>query len=446
VKHIAFNHARATRTSLLAQEETLSQATTRDIRKVIVILSSSRSGSSLLYDLLKRTKQVLSLQGEHTVLYKLHGYSFPALQLTSDYIAPSSQYDLTSISRDILAEIGIGADVEQFAVEDHIRDMALRLTLQWPWFLLSAEDWLGYLKEATQRLARADQQWTPDHLLLTLCTQLRADGYAINPYYYDLPKELIKGFLGEQTPSFPSPQGPPCSEYCIEEPPFVVVRPRQHATIEDLQNKPLLLKASVDAYRFLFLRQLFPHAQFNIIHLTRNPASSINGLYDGWHDRGFFSYNLQEHARLAIAGYSDRYDWGTRWWNYDLPPQWESVIDQPLEYVCAFQWYSAHTHILDTLNSQSEANTYRIKFEDILHSVQRRQETVKVLLRSLNLDFDSDLQAATTQMPVVMATIAPAQRRWEMRKQQIWPIVTQPSISDLARELGYYLQSERDWL
>ncbi len=243
----------------------------------------------------------------------------------------------------------------------------------------------------------------------------------INPYYYDLDvasyereKHLLgcKPFLG-----------PPDPYYCLEEPPFIVIRPRMSPTNNDIREKPLLLKASVDVYRMPLLRTLFPNAEFKIIHLIRNPAASINGLYDGWLDRGFYSYNLANYDhRLAIPGYSDRYSWGQYWWNFDLPPKWEELANIPLEYVCGFQWLSSHKAIINN----------------------RRCETMDLILRFIGIDMDAGLQSIIQQLPVVMPTKPPTINRWLARKEVLLPVLAQTPMKEMLHELGYTLtQFER---
>ena len=144
-----------------------------------------------------------------------------------------------------------------------------------------------------------------------------------------------------------APQDRPDPSYCLEEPPFVVPTPRRLPTADELRRTPLLLKAPLDAYRLDVLRAVFPLARFTVVHLTRAPAASINGLYDGWLDRGFFSHRFPD--RLAIPDYSDTADWARSWWNFDLPPGWQEYTTRPLAEVCALQWRSVHEHILHGL-------------------------------------------------------------------------------------------------
>jgi hypothetical protein len=410
---------------------------TRDISSVILLLSSSRGGSTFLAELLKQTNQILSLQGEHVPLYKMHGYSFPANALESDQATCVQSENFSQLSRDFVAEMGVGFSEVPF--ERYALDAASRLVIQWPQLSISAQEWISYLRRAYRGLLLKGIQWNTGRLFLDLFGLLLKEGHNVNPYYYDISIEQLRESFPHQT----FPQGPPSPDFCVEEPPFIVVRMRRPPTVEEFKNKPLLLKASLDAYRVPFLRQIFPNARFKVIHLTRNSAATVNGLYDGWLDRGFFSHNVQSHNLLSITGYSDVYEWGKHWWNFDLPPGWTTVKDHPLEYVCAFQWYSAHLSIIKQL-SDNGIEYIRIKWEDIIRSAPDRWTTLRNLMAFLHIEFDWALQHFAQEMPVVMATAIPSHRRWLARKKQIMPAISQDTIAQLAHELGY--SSEEDWL
>jgi len=421
------------------------QVALQDVSKVVPILASSRSGSSLLFELLRHTEQILSLDGEHVPYYKLNGYSFPVNSLRSDRIdsiniAAFEHFD--DISRDFISGLGVGTERQQFRFKDFAHRLTMRLPLQWPQLALSREEWLWYSQKAYELYQLKHHRWNTDHFFIELLRCLGNDHRKANPFYYDIPKHLIRASV----PQYTRPQGPPNPYFCIEEPPFITIVPRRCPTPAEIRSKPLLLKASIDAYRLPLLKKLFPKSEFKIVHLTRNPAATINGLYDGWLDRGFFSHNLKGVACLSISGYTDIGDWGKYWWNYDLPPDWERMTGQPLEYVCGFQWHSAHVAILESLAQEGQTNALKVRFEDLLSSTHRRRLTISKILRFIGIEFDRSLQSIVEKIPVVMATTSPSKRRWVSRKDMIWPVVTQKPIVELARSLGYPTEEEDKWL
>jgi len=88
----------------------------------------------------------------------------------------------------------------------------------------------------------------------------------------------------------------------------------------------------------------FPDAKF--IFIVRDPEDALRSLMAGWrHPTWFFTYRTD--VPLSIAGYSDIAPWGNRWWNFNLFPGWEELINSPLEDVVTGQWRAAITPIVE---------------------------------------------------------------------------------------------------
>jgi hypothetical protein len=206
--------------------------------------------------------------------------------------------------------------------------------------------------------------------------------------------------------------------------------------VEADAGRPLLLKASMDAYRIPFLRRLFPDARLRIIHLTRNPAAAINGLIDGWLHHGFFSHNLAGRAVLTIDGYAGW--WAGSWWNFDLPPGWRCLVRQPLASVCAAQWAAAHNAILAGLPGQ-DTQIARVRAEDVLNA-RRRRRTITQLL-----EFCAVRPAAPPRARVVLATDDPKPARWHARAVQLESVLADPVIRECSGRLGYGPLPTADW-
>ncbi|MEG4628363.1 sulfotransferase [Microcoleus sp. AR_TQ3_B6] len=410
----------------------------KDVSKVVIILSSPRSGSSLLFHLLSHTEQLLSLNGEHTTYYKLNGYSFPFRNFQSDCLdnPKISKSDLNNFYRNFLSSVGVGSEdviSRPEKLKNFTQLMALTLPMQWPQLDISAEQWLWYIAEACRQYFHEHSTWNSSSFPIDILKLLLINNPGLNPFYYDIKLSLLKSHF----PNISYPKAPPNPHFCIEEPPFIVIKPRRRPTSEEISSKPWLLKASIDAFRLPLLKHLFPNAEFKIIHLTRFPATSINGLYDGWSHRGFFSHNLEGIAKLAISGYSDLYEWGKHWWNYELPPQWKKVINQPLEYVCCFQWSSPHQVILESLAQEKKNNILRVKFEDIISSSQQRLLTIGRILEFIGIGEDKDLKRVVDEMQPVRCSVPADETRWLNRKSLILPVINQKSIRQLTNELGY---------
>jgi hypothetical protein len=276
----------------------------------------------------------------------------------------------------------------------------------------------------------------PERTLIELAELLTHRGHPLDLRYYD-----AAGAQKDRSRE----DGPPHEAICIEEPPFVIPRPRRLPDAAEVRTKPLLLKAPLDAYRLPVLRALFPRARFAVVHLTRDPAASVNGLYDGWLDRGFFSHRVATGVgadRLAIGGYSRPDHWSSRWWNFDLPPGWQHHTEEPLPDVCAFQWASVHRHILAGCADPDFATVLRVRFEDLVGPPDRRARTVTAIRDFAGVRHPDRHDAATGPLPLVMTTATPVPRRWLARRAQILPAITRPHVAELADHLGYH--PERD--
>ena len=290
---------------------------------------------------------------------------------------------------------------------------------------------------AQQALRHLQQQvgWPPGTIQevgafhAAFLARLRTDHPCINPHYYDLSRTLI----GRLCPS-PRPTGPPGSRI-IEEPPFVTISPWQTAPQLD---RPVIIKTPSNAYRLPFYRALFPDARLRLIHLTRNAAAAINGLYDGWrYPEGFYSIPLP--GQLNITGYSDVFpDFGRDWWQYDLPPGWQDWTDRPLESVCGFQWRSAHRAILQFTADNPDVDVHRVRFEDLIGSTESARTAIDGLIDWLGITPDPPLSETTLlTMPLVMSTDKPRHRRWFSKATLLEPVLARPDTGALMASLGY---------
>jgi hypothetical protein len=266
--------------------------------------------------------------------------------------------------------------------------------------------------------------------------RVRAKHPAVNPYYYDLPEWLIRRYC----PDAPLPNGPPPHE-TIEEVPFILIHPTRAVTLEELGSRPVVVKTPSNAYRIPFLRALFPNAKLRILHLTRNAAAAVNGLYDGWHHHGFFSHRLA--SPLAICGYSELHPgWGDCWWNFDLPPGWQEWTGRPLLEVCAFQWCSAHRALLDEEQELPPEDVLQIRFEDITGTSEQRLAALAQTIHWLNVPLEPALVGAIELgLPPVMATAPPHPRRWLQRAAELQPVLRMQVVSETMERLGYHGES-----
>lgn len=390
------------------------------VKRVVVILASPRSGSSLLKSILDSHPDIASLDGEIEPYLALTGNGF-GYHSESDAIRNISHE--SGLIDNIIDDLTVASD-EIPSLEYLKSRWKKRVMLQYP--ILFSQD------SAQENLRRAlDEALTEKNIggfknERTLQAHILSTIFADEPWrmnYYD-------GHVK-------------CDANCyfdepikIEEPPFVTPRNfRRPFKKEDAETKVLLFKTPPDAYRIGMYERLFPNAEVKYIHLTRGYAQTVNGLMDGWlSPTGFFSHDLQQSGTfLNIKGYSDSVTFGSRWWKFDLPPNWREFTNAKLEDVCLNQWMSTHDAIL-----ASGVPALRTPFEAFLEQPASVAEriTKHFALPPLKLQ---------PTLPVTMATDAPKLQRWKKRESQLLAIGKKYEVKDMMGSLGYEMNPEK-WI
>jgi len=452
----AISRIRKTRKNILAKRgrQGLEPASTVDVRRIVVINSSSRSGSSLLYALLSKLPGVISLTGEASPFYKLNIRLDRFNPHESEKIPTpllEEVIDFEALSEDFLSDMyhrGKAARIKEIDAEDYIDGLMLRFLLQWTDIDFHEDELRKIITTVFETYADVYPSFNTEDFYLDLLESLNNRWPQINPFYYDIGTDRT----ALRFPSVEVPSGPPVCRFTIEEPPFVLLHPVKRAEARDLRRSTLLLKSTVDCYRMNLLEKLFPNAEIKVIHLVRNPAATINGIFEGWHHRGFFSHNLgscfgnHPHVRvLKIKGYSDLYPHGNIWWNFDLPAGWQEYADRELLEVCAFQWHSANAEILGNLDS-SRQNCCTVHFEKIIRSLESRKVEFAKILEFMGIPSEEAEALELESLPVVQSTLPPQLYRWKKRKELIERILDDPKILEMSEKLGYIKEGIDGWL
>ena len=350
------------------------------VKKVCVILTSSRGGSSLMKEVLSKSNSFVSLPGEEEPYYLMTKNLFP-------FGSESDEVHYLKNKAAILKLMynDLGVPVSNMSLSKISRDWQRRLIYQFP------EGRFPHVDTLVRNCYSTSKTYEEGTKLF-----LRAlHGYKAG--YYDI-TDTNSDYV---------------EEYKIEEPPYVVPGNKRPLTTTDLEDKVLLFKTPQDYCRQGIFEDLFPNAEIKYIHLTRGFAQSVNGLMDGWlSDTGFFAYNMDlvNDLELNITGYSDVKRFGKKWWKFDLFPNWSSYIDAPLVDICTQQWWSAHSQIM----YHGPKDPLRIKFENFLIDKQGVTDTI---CRYLNVQtFHVD------DLPQVMITEKPKAYRWHKRKDEIMEV------------------------
>jgi hypothetical protein len=433
----------------LAELQTRREPTPLDgldrVRDVVVLASSSRGGSSMLLEMLRRSSSLVNLQAEVNPFLAIAGLTWPQSGVDSDRLdaghAQLTDSRRAAFTRELLLDATVGDGVPAWTDAVRARlvaDVCWRLVAQWPEEAFDLDEVSGCVREAIDRLLAPlasppldPMTLDPVALHLHVLRALRARHPRIDPWFSDVSEAVVQGVFPQERAPTTAPAGS-----ILEEPPFVFARPRRRPTDDELGRMPLVLKAPSNAYRLPFWEALFPHARVRILHLTRNPAASVNGLVDGWLYRGFHAHRVEEP--LDILGYSDVRPQDRRYWKYDLPPGWRAWTHRPLVEVCGMQWRSAHTAVLDHLDANPDTNSHRLRFEDVIGPVERRLDAFRGLCTWLGVPLEGPLlDAVIGGLPPIMSTTPPRHRRWFARAEQLAGVLADPAVRGTADRLGY---------
>jgi hypothetical protein len=412
----------------------------RKVRELVVVASSSRGGSSVVAELLRYSLSLIHLRAEMNPFLRLAGLDFPRSgsgsdELDAGHVERLDRATSAMLGEELSLDAGFRCDVvddERFAL-----DVLWRLSVQWPALSFDRAGVLALVRGVLAWLRR-EKGWAPGEIRdvplfhSELLHALRDNGVPVSLRYYDLPRRLLR--------DAPEVQGAP-GACVIEEPPFVFAYPWRSADEHDLATKPLVVKTPSNAYRFDFLRALFPRARLRIVHLTRNPAAAINGLYDGWWHTGFHTYRMPN--QLRIAGYAEDFEPDRWWWKFDLPPGWTEYTDAPLLDVCGFQWRASHEAILAEIG-RGGTSSIQMRFEDVTWNGTARMLAFERLSDWLGIPFDGAFRRVVAEGigPIAM-TVPPRRFRWHARADAVQGAIRGQVRSTMER-LGY--DREDEWL
>lgn len=376
------------------------------VERVVVLLTGSRGGSSLMKTVLSKSNDIAYLSGEEEPYYIITGNGFPWNSDSDRFITINNKELLLDC---IFDELGVNTDdIEDV---DLTRTWRNRLLLQFP--TLTGEELNFKLPKLINWLEDGLKNGIVDYQ--TFCKIILENMVNGGAGYYD-----IISYNSDFTEKFK-----------IEEPPLVVPELKRKITRQDLHDRVLLFKTPQDCYRIGIFEQLFPNADIKYVHLTRGFAQSVNGLIDGWmSDTGFFAHNMNlVDEELNIEGYTNKKFYGRQWWKFDLPPNWRDYKNKSLPEVCLNQWHSAHKHILD-----SDVKTLQIKFEDFITDPQG---TLNIMT-----DYISINPIKVGKLPKIMTTKEPKPARWKARENIIMELSQQDKVKDMMNALNYTMKIE----
>jgi hypothetical protein len=350
-----------------------------DITDLILIVGSSRSGSSSLHKILSSHPQINALSGEDSTYSKIFSGCEVNLANINDSLAHSHNSIRNGMEL-LISEVGRSSDEK---INAH--DWLMRFSLQWPLFFLK----------------------TSNEELLKLASNFLSYENFLSQFDIDLNLYENNTNSSEFKP-----------EIIIEDLPFIFPSKR----IFQKENRNiLLLKASSNVYRLKEIEQIFSKAKIHYLYTNRNPEECINGLYDGWKSNGFHSYKIT-NTELNITEYDSK-----NWWKFDLPPGWNDYSQSHLLEVCRFQWKSANQYALNHLKKRK---FFTLKYQQ-LFSPNDLFKNLNTFLKHLDL---VPLKPETT-IPRAMTTELPQLDRWKKRESEILKFTKELETQGLKKEI-----------
>jgi len=397
-------HAQSVREKLVLQEP--EEGWSKQVSDVVVILSASRSGSSLLYKALTSDEHIVAPAGEPEPWLYLSGNKHPFVD--SDQILSLNNPNdyLTFLRNDLLvrkSEVSGG----EFA------------DLMW------------------NRLVVRGLETRPE--MQELITRLRTLPIIDTATYHTVIEEMRLASTHQQPITELADVGHGDRILPIENPPYIDQPLARRAQIEELRSKTLLFKSPPDTYRPGLYESLFPNATIRYIHLTRGFVQTINGLMDGWskNETDFISNAIGlTDDKLNIEDYSAT-DITKTHWCFDLFPTWQAYIGATLVEVCAQQWLQAHSGV-----RQHFPVHHSVQFEQFYTDRDAFCATIKTATGVDLANYDWSEQ--------VMSTEKPSQFRWLKRIELFRNIgkyiaaKTLHEITAMQKALGYSME-ESTW-
>jgi hypothetical protein len=402
---------------------------------VVVLLSSSRSGSTVTHAALCGLGGLWATPGETAPYDTLVFPSFP--EVDSDELGAPAAGDVERWYRQFARFLSLEARAvsagEPSVPGTDAPGLALRLVWQWSGLV----DFACALDLVKRAASDARRRPAADWGIREVAGLLEARRVGA-------PAELLPFYDGSAHLGRSAPGRLPFRAL-VEEPPFIVLSGRYSEQRPEPAVAPrvLVLKGPAWAHRLEVLHAMFGR-RLMLVHLTRNPAAAVNGLIDGWlSPSGFFSRRMDEEP-LAIRGYSDHFHWGREWWKFDLPAGWRDLRSAALVDVCAFQWAAAHAAIRSFHGRHPAVPYLRLRFESLVGGDAERRTFAEQVRGFVGLEVPEERLRAGLQRHV-MTTAPPRRFRWLARAEELSRVLTADHVLRESREMGY-ADDRHDWL
>ncbi|MGD8680348.1 MAG: sulfotransferase [Lysobacterales bacterium] len=179
------------------------------------------------------------------------------------------------------------------------------------------------------------------------------------------------------------------------------VQPPRPASLRFLEKTPK------NALRQPFLERVFPGALY--VYLYRDPRPNISSMIEAWKAGRWVTY-----PRLP--------GWQGPPWSLLLPPDWESMNGRPLPEICAFQWASANSIILDDLSRLPRERWTACNYDELTGNTE---QVIETLCRFAGFGMDDRLRRRIGgELPLSRYTqTTPDPDKWRANEHLIQPLL-----------------------
>ncbi len=177
--------------------------------------------------------------------------------------------------------------------------------------------------------------------------------------------------------------------------------------IGDLDRVRLLDKLPKNSLRIPFLKTIFPDALF--VYLYRDPWQSISSMIEAWESGLWVTY-----PKIVAA---------QKPWSLLLPPDWKSMLNEPLESICARQWVAANEFIMSDLSACDKDRFITVDYQQLISDPH---QLIGDICDFCNIKFDKYLrERLASDLPMSRYTrTAPNSEKWRNNEREISAVST----------------------
>lgn len=191
-----------------------------------------------------------------------------------------------------------------------------------------------------------------------------------------------------------------------------------------LRSIRYLDKTIANCFHMDFLTRLFPDARF--ILLLRDGRATISSMMEGWQDPDRF-------VKPQLTRYIPRGSQISHW-SFPAPPGWRTVLDRPLEEICAWSWMRHVEMAADALEAVTAERKCILRYEDLLDNPTA---AARQLSAFCDLAWVPGIEQFLAERPLSRTTVsAPEKDKWRRKHGAILERLT-PRIAPAMKRFGY---------